>query len=189
MPSASNVRLLLRYRVEFEPGADPGSAECVLHTPDGPLRVRPEDAVIPPSEGIRAMPADATVPAWARPAIIAQQLLANGGFTAPTGGDLRQLQTSGAEVDRDPHRAHFLVTRFVAALEQTKPAPPQRHRPASQTPRRKVTYSYVFTVTIDDAPDDGFMASVGVRIRNNDRGWAPVDIGDLWRDERHFLGQ
>jgi len=189
MPSASNVRLLLRYRVEFEPGDDPGSAVFVFQTPDGPVRVRPEDAVGPLSEGIRAMNADATVRAWARPAIIAQRLLASGRLTEPTGGDLRQLQTSGAEVDRDPHRAHFLVTRFVAALEQTKPAPPQRHRPASRTRHRKVTYSYVFTVTIDDAPDDGFMASVGVRIRNNDRGWAPVDIADLWGDEHHFLGQ
>src|SRR5699024_12015334 len=139
----------------------------------------------PLSEGIRAMNADATVRAWARPAIIAQRLLASGRLTEPTGGDLRQLQTSGAEVDRDPHRAHFLVTRFVAALEQTKPAPPQRHRPARPTPRRKVTYSYVFTVTIDDAPDDGVMASVGVRVRSNERGGALGAIGDLWRAERH----
>src|SRR5699024_10022594 len=111
MPSASNVRLLLRYRVEFEPGDEPGSAEFVFHTPDGPVRVRPEDAVGPLSEGIRAMNADATVRAWARPAIIAQRLLASGRLTEPTGGDLRQLQTSGAGVGRDPHRAHFLVTR------------------------------------------------------------------------------
>src|SRR5699024_4771605 len=133
MTSASTVRLLLRYQVVFDPADDPGSAEFVFHTPDGPVRVPPEDAVGPLSEGIRAMNADATVRAWARPAIIAQRLLASGRLTEPTGGDLRQLQTSGAEVDRDPHRAHFLGTRFVAALEQAQPAAPQPHRPARPT--------------------------------------------------------
>lgn len=189
MPSASNVRLLLRYRVEFEPGDDPGSAEFVFHTHDGPVRVRPEDAIGPLSEGIRAMNADATVRAWARPAIIAQRLLASGRLTEPTSGDLRQLQTSGSEVDRDPHRAHFLVTRFVAALEQSRPVPQQRHQPPQRTPRRKITYSYVMQVTIDDEPDDGFVATIGLAVRNNERGWAPVDIGELWAEERHFLGQ
>src|SRR5699024_2349274 len=102
MTSDSDLRLLLLYPVELEPGDNPTSAAFVFHGSNGPVRVPPEDAIGPLSQGIRALNADATVRAWARPALIAQRLIASGRLTEPTGGDLRQLQTSGAEVDRDP---------------------------------------------------------------------------------------
>src|SRR5699024_532752 len=189
MPSASNVRLLLRYRVEFEPGDDPGSAVFVFQTPDGPVRVRPEDAVGPLSEGIRAMNADDTVRAWARPAIIAQRLMTSDRLSEPTNGDMRQLQAASSQLDPEPHRAFFLVKRFIASLEQTMPQqqPDRAGKSASRTPRRKTSYSFVLSVTMDDEPNDAYDATVRLRVRNNDRRWAPVDVSELWADRDHYL--
>lgn len=194
MPSDSQLRLLLRHRVELEVNDDPALTRFNFHAPDGPVRVRADEAVGPLSQGIRAMNADTTVRAWATPAIVALRLMAGGRLMEPTAGDQQQLQSASRAIDPDPHRAQFLVHGFLAALASTAPdvaVTTQRYRApttTARTPRRTATYSYVMHVVFDEAPADGYIATVRLHIRNNDRGWAPVDIRELWAHPDHFLG-
>ncbi|WP_374999416.1 SNF2 helicase-associated domain-containing protein [Aeromicrobium sp. CTD01-1L150] len=212
MPSASDLRLLLRHPVDFEVGEDPEASRFVFSTPDGQQRARASDAVGPLSQGIRTMTADASVRAWATPAILALRLMAKGELADPAATERSQLHDASRAIDPDPVAARAKVEGFLAALAAESPAvatTPQRDpdrdpgsgRPTLQAPPiiprerpRARTFSAFLDVSFLDVVDDtspapeGPVAEVRLRVKPLDAGWAPADARDLWRREGHHFG-
>jgi hypothetical protein len=98
MPTATDLRLLLRHPVEFVVGQTPAESRFVFHTPDGDQTATANEAVGPLSQGIRVMSADKSVRAWATPAILALRIMARGALGSPAPAELSQLQNSGAAI-------------------------------------------------------------------------------------------
>src|SRR3954452_15523973 len=83
MPTAMDLRLLLRHPVEFVAGETPEESRLVFHTPDGDETATANVAIGPLSQGIRTMSPHRSVRAWATPAILALRIMARGGLAAP----------------------------------------------------------------------------------------------------------
>lgn len=217
MPTTTDLRLLLRHPVDFEVEDDPGASRFVFRAPDGEHRATATEAIGALSQGIRTMNADASVRAWATPAILALRLMAAGRLLAPDSSASSQLQEAARAVDPDPATGQAKVRGFLAALAVDAPAvatQPQATEAADDTPRRRVepgrrdavpapplvertpvrprTFSGRLVVSFrppsDEDGPDAPVADVRLHVKPLDAAWAAVDVADLWRRDDHHFG-
>ncbi len=195
MPSATDLRALLRHPVVFEVADDPAASRFVFRVPTGDVTATANEALGALSQGIRVMDAHSSSRAWATPAIIALRMMARGGLGSPNDGERNQLQSAAQSVvPHDGKGGLAQVQGFLAALAVDAPAAattPQgveERTPAPSAPSSTVTpplerYSYTLVVTFLGEPTPTESAVVRVRVRP-DRG-AAFEVADLVGNERH----
>ncbi|RYY49738.1 MAG: ATP-dependent helicase, partial [Actinomycetales bacterium] len=218
MPTTTDLRLLLRHPVDFEVADDPADSRFVFRAPDGEQRVTATEAIGALSQGIRTMNADASVRAWATPAILALRLMASGRLAAPDSTAASQLQEAARAIGPDPASAQAKVRGFLSALAVDAPAvatqpqdlgagtPGRPGSSASTTSRDGVAppplverapvrprhFSGQLVVTFRAAEDsddpDRPVADVRLRVKPLDAAWAAVDVAEIWRKEDHHFG-
>ncbi|EFQ84242.1 SNF2 family N-terminal domain protein [Aeromicrobium marinum DSM 15272] len=183
MPTRTDLRALLRHRVEFREAESPGDSRFVFHSPDGPHEASAQDAVGALSHGIRAMSADPSARAWATPAILALRLMATGRLGAPGGSDLDQLRAAGAAIGPDAATGQRHVFAFLKALAVDAPAvalTPQGDEPGIRPRRTETEFGFTLVVTFLDEPTDAESGVVRLRIRPRAAAAAPFDAADLF---------
>ncbi|GAA0210295.1 DEAD/DEAH box helicase [Cytobacillus oceanisediminis] len=218
MPTTTDLRLLLRHPVDFEVAEDPADSRFVFRAPDGEQRVTATEAIGALSQGIRTMNADASVRAWATPAILALRLMASGRLAAPDSTAASHLQDAARAIGPDPASAQAKVRGFLSALAVDAPAvatqpqdlgagtPGRPGSSASATSRDGVAppplverapvrprhFSGQLVVTFRAAEDsddpDRPVADVRLRVKPLDAAWAAVDVAEIWRKEDHHFG-
>ena len=199
MPTLTEVRLLLRHPVDFRVGASPEESRFVFAAPDGDREVTASDAIGALSQGIRTMNADASVRAWATPAILALRLMATGQLLSPDQSARSQLLESARAIDTDPVAGQAKVQAFLEALAVDAPAvattPQQRGSSLQQSSARREpvkprTFSGALVVTFrSGAPEgpDAPVADVTLRAKPLDSSWGMAPVADVWaRDQHHF---
>ncbi len=194
MPTRTDLRLLLRGRVDFEVGDAPDESRFVFHTPEGEHRATASESIGALSQAIRTMNADPTARAWATPAILALRIMARGHLGSLDPSERSQLEDASRGVDPDPAAAQAKVRGFLDALAVDAPAvasiPQGRSEDAPPVvevePRRERTFSGRFVVRFRAEPAD-VVADVTLRVRPTDAAWGAVDAAELWaRDDHHF---
>ncbi|MBC7630613.1 DEAD/DEAH box helicase [Aeromicrobium sp.] len=186
MPTRPDLRLLLRYPVEFEPGEHPSESRFVFHAPDGDHRATANESIGPLSQGIRVMSADASVRAWATPAILALRIMARGGLSSPDDTELNQLQNAARAIDTSPGAGQSKINAFLRALAVDAPpaaSTPQRQAylsPKAVPRTREITFSYSLIVAFLERPTDNEAAVVRLRVQPRAGAGAAFDASDLF---------
>ncbi|MFT4298906.1 MAG: DEAD/DEAH box helicase [Aeromicrobium sp.] len=183
MASRDDLLPLLRHPVHFEVADEPADSRFVIEAPGGEQRVSAFDAVGPLSQGIRLVNADATVRAWATPAIVALRLMTTGHLLAPPASAIDQLRAAGKNIGADPGAGQRAVFAFLDALAVDAPAvattpqtPPPRTVPARQ---RESQFSFALEVAFLDQPTDTEAAVVRLRIIPRAQAASPFDASEL----------
>jgi superfamily II DNA or RNA helicase len=195
MPTTTDLRLLLRYPVDFEPHDNPSESRFVFRTPEGEHRATASESIGPLSQGIRAMSADASVRAWATPAILALRIMARGNLGSPDGAELAQLQQAALAIDSNPGRGQAKINAFLKALAVDAPAAastPQRQtyvspRAVPQRERER-TFSYIFGVSFITQPEGNLIAEIELRIKPQDSSFGAARASEVWAQDNHHLG-
>jgi superfamily II DNA or RNA helicase len=194
MPTRPDLRLLLRYPVEFEAGDSPAESRFVFHAPDGDHRATASESIGPLSQGIRAMSADTSVRAWATPAILALRIMARGALGSPDATELNQLQNAARAINTNVGAGQATINAFLKALEVDAPAAastPQRAtyvspRAESARPRAR-SFTYAFIVSFLTEPTGTEVAVV--RLRVQPQPGAAFDAADLLSGATHPLAE
>ncbi len=196
MPTATDLRLLLRHPVEFVAGETPTESRFVFHTPEGDQTATANEAIGPLSQGIRVMAADKSVRAWATPAILALRIMARGALGSPDATELSQLQNAGAAIGPSAGAGQAAIAAFMKALAVDAPpaaSTPQRQvyvSPKAAGPRsRETTFSWSLIVSFLEQPTPDQAAVVRLRVHPRSGSWAAFDAGDLFNGSSHVLAQ
>ncbi|WP_344770921.1 DEAD/DEAH box helicase [Aeromicrobium panaciterrae] len=196
MPTSTDLRLLLRYPVDFEVHEDPAESRFVFRTPDGEQRATASESIGPLSQGIRAMSADPSVRAWATPAILALRIMAKGNLGAPEASELTQLQQAASAIPSGGAK----VAAFLKALAVDAPAAastPQRQAyvsPRAAQPRQKDRlFAFIFEVSFlyESVPQDNgrdLIAEIELRIKPRDSSFGAARASEVWSNDNHHLG-
>ncbi|MCW2750635.1 MAG: helicase [Aeromicrobium sp.] len=195
MPTTTDLRLLLRYPVDFEPHDNPADSRFVFHTPEGDHRATASESIGPLSQGIRAMSPDPSVRAWATPAILALRIMARGNLGSPDAAEVAQLQQAATAIDSNPGRGQAKINAFLKALAVDAPAAastPQRQTyvsPRAVQPReRERTFSYIFGVSFIPQPEGNLVAEIELRIKPQDSSFGAARASEVWAQDNHHLG-
>lgn len=196
MPSAMDLRLLLRHPVEFVVGETPAESRFVFHAPEGDQAVTANEAVGALSQGIRTMSADKSVRAWATPAILALRIMARGALGSPDATELNQLQNAGAAIGPNAGAGQAKIAAFLKALEVDAPAAattPQRQTyvspKASPQRTRETTFSWSLIVTFLENPTPDQAAVVRLRVHPRSSSWGAFDAGDIFNGSSHPMAE
>ncbi|MCW2769040.1 MAG: helicase, partial [Aeromicrobium sp.] len=197
MPSSTELRLLLRFPVDFVAADDPAESRFVFHTPDGDQTATANEAIGPLSQGIRTMTAHASVRAWATPAILALRIMARGGLGSPDSTELNQLQSAGSAIGPNPGAGQAKINAFLKALAVDAPAAastPQGRQPyvsphAAPQRRKETTFSWSLIVSFLEEPTPTQAAVVRLRVHPRAGSFGAFDAGDLFNGSSHPMAQ
>jgi superfamily II DNA or RNA helicase len=196
MPTTTDLRRLLRFPVEFVAAEDPADSRFVFHTSDGDHEATANEAIGALSQGIRVMSADASVRAWATPAILALRIMARGALGSPDANELNQLQNAGAAVGPNAGAGQASINAFLKALAVDAPAAastPQRQPyvspQAAQPKPRETSFSWSLMVSFLERPSADEAAVVRLRVHPRSGSWAAFDAGDLFGGSSHPLAR
>lgn len=192
MATPTELQIALRHPVRFiaDPD-DPSRSRFVFDAPSGPIEATANEAVGPLSGGIRAVRADASVRAWATPAIVALRLMATGTLAEPGHAELEQMLDAGKAIGPTPAEGQRAVRAFLEALVADAPAvattPQRRSRPEPPRPtiERPTSFSYRLEVTLDGGADAEAELELHVRPQHQHRASVPAATV-LSRDDHHL---
>ncbi|MFI5428250.1 hypothetical protein [Aeromicrobium sp. UC242_57] len=195
MPTAMDLRLLLRHPVEFVVGETPAESRFVFHTPDGDQTATANEAIGPRARA--SARCRLTVPsAPGRPrrsSPCASWPAARSARPTPT---LFQLQSAGAAIGPNPGAGQTAVNAFMKALEVDAPAAastPQRTAyvsPHAAAPRtRETTFSWSLMVSFLEHPTPEQAAVVRLRVHPRSGSFAAFDANDLFNGSAHPMAQ
>ncbi|MCW2748674.1 MAG: helicase [Nocardioidaceae bacterium] len=195
MPTSPDLRQLLRYPVDFEAADDPNDSRFVFQTPDGEHRATASESIGALSQGIRALSADASVRAWAAPALVALRMMARGNLASPDTSELMQLERATTSIPGNAGEAQRKVNAFLKALAVDAPlaaTTPQRNSyvaPRVAPHETKKTFKFALSVEFDDEAAGNLIATVALSIRQLDSSWGSVRTSELWTRDNHYFGE
>jgi superfamily II DNA or RNA helicase len=192
MPTSTDLRLLLRFPVDFVAADDPAESRFVFHTPDGDQTATANEAIGPLSQGIRTMTADSSVRAWATPAILALRIMARGALGSPDAAELNQLLNAGSAIGPSAGAGQMKINAFLKALAVDAPAAastPQGRQPYvspnAPTRRKETIFSWSLIVSFLEEPTPTQAAVVRLRVHPGAGSFGAFDANDLFNGSSH----